>query len=205
VRPRILLVTIAALASLPVTAARIAVSPNVKEVRPGESFGLDILATDVSDLFSFQFDLSFDPALLRATDVREGAFLPSGGTTFFVPGVIDNNAGTITFTTDSLIGAIPGVSGNGAIAEIEFQALAPGSSSVSFSNTILLNSGSSVLDAVAVDGVVNISDAVTPIPEPHSALLLTGGIGVLLALAHRSHRRKRRPAAGHVPREPTVV
>ena len=64
----------------------------------------------------FQFDLSFDPSLISADSVTSGGFLPG-----FNPGMIDNNAGSITDTfyyhTDS--GGNPNP---GSLARITFTA-----------------------------------------------------------------------------------
>src|SRR5580693_6858462 len=54
-------------------------NPNV-----GDTFEVEVDVTGITDLYAFQFDLTFDPTLLSAVSVTEGAFLPSGGTTFFI-------------------------------------------------------------------------------------------------------------------------
>jgi adhesin HecA-like repeat protein len=53
--------------------------------------------------------------VLSATGITEGSFLPSGGSTFLIPGMIDNNAGIIAFNADTLLSAISGVSGSGTL------------------------------------------------------------------------------------------
>jgi hypothetical protein len=112
-----------------------AANPNI-----GDTFEVDVNATGITDLYAFQFDLTFDPTILEADSVTEGAFLPSGGTTFFIPGTIDNVGGDISANADTLIGAISGVTGDGTLAEFDFTALADGTSAISFANNILLDS-----------------------------------------------------------------
>jgi hypothetical protein len=58
----------------------------------GNTFTIPIRITGATDLSSWQFDLAFDPTLVRANSVTEGPFLSSSGTqsTLFVPGFIDN-------------------------------------------------------------------------------------------------------------------
>ncbi len=51
----------------------------------GGTFEVDASATGVSGLYAFQMDLTFDPTVLSAVSVTEGAFPPSGGSTFFLP------------------------------------------------------------------------------------------------------------------------
>src|ERR1051326_2192189 len=78
----------------------VSISPaNVSKVQ-GDVFTLDITIADVSDLFAFQFDIGFAPDILGAINITEGSFLPTGGATFFLAGVIDNVTGVITATAD---------------------------------------------------------------------------------------------------------
>jgi general secretion pathway protein D len=133
----------------------------------GDTFIVDVNVADITDLYAFQFDLSFDPTLLSAVSVAEGAFLPSSGTTFFIPGTIDNVGGTITANADTLIGAIPGVTGDGTLVEVELTALAPGTSALSFGNEILLDSSLNDITAETTfqNGSVTIG-GVSAVPEP---------------------------------------
>ena len=70
-----------------------ATSPSV-----GQTFDVDVNVTGASDLYAYQMDLTFDPTVLSALSVTEGPFLPGGGTTFFIPGTIDNVGGSVTAT-----------------------------------------------------------------------------------------------------------
>src|SRR5437870_1479224 len=98
----------------------VSIQPSTSSVTPGDTLTLDVDVANVTDLFAFQFDLGFSPGVLSALSITEGAFLPGGGTTFFIPGTIDNVGGAITATADSLIGTISGVNGNGTLAAVQF-------------------------------------------------------------------------------------
>jgi hypothetical protein len=52
----------------------------------GGSFAVDVNIAQGSDLYSLQLNLNFNPAVLQATDVFEGTFLPGGGAPFFIAG-----------------------------------------------------------------------------------------------------------------------
>jgi general secretion pathway protein D len=188
-RTLLFLTVFTAIAIIPAHAATIEIAPNPAAAGIGDTFTLDVLANDVTDMFSFQFDLSFDPVLLQASGVTEGPFLATGGAAFFIPGLIDNTAGTISFTADTLIGAIPGVSGSGTIASVEFQALAVGSSPISTGNILLLDSGFGTIDTTPVNGTVNISESSTVIPEPQSVVFLAVGLGALALLNYREQAK----------------
>jgi len=161
--------------SAPVAAADPVVSfttsptPAVK----GTPLGLDVLITGVVDLYAFQFTLSFNPTVLQAGGVGEGPFLATGGTTFFNAGTIDNTAGTITFTAASLLGALPGVNGGGVLTHFDFSVPSVGTSPITFSNVLLLNSQLVEIAAVVNNGVV------TAVPEPAPFLLLAAGLAGL--------------------------
>jgi hypothetical protein len=141
----------------------------------GDTFAVDVDVTGITDLYAFQFDLSFDPTLLSAVSVTEGDFLPSGGTTFFIPGTIDNVGGTVSANADTLIGAIPGVTGDGMLAEFEFTALAVGTSTLSFANEILLDSSLNDItaDTTFENGSVTVDAPISSaVPEPSTLSMM---------------------------------
>lgn len=142
----------------------------------GDLFNVFVEVDSVIDLFAFQFDLNFDPAVLFANSTSEGAFLRSDGdATFFIPGTIDNSSGSITFTSDTLIGAILGISGSGVLANINFHALAEGSSEVSLSNVVLLDSNIMDIQSETLDGTVWTKSG-TAVPEPGILIFLSSGL-----------------------------
>lgn len=165
----------------------LSISPTSMDVLPGDAFSLNVEISDVIDLYAFQFDLTFDPALLAATAVAEGPFLLNGGSTFFIPGVIDNLGGSIVSTADTLLGSVPGVTGSGTLATFSFDALVPGTSPIFLANVFLLDSSLNPIDFSVSDGSVNIVD-VNVVPEPATWLLLGSGIGGFAFVRRRLRR-----------------
>jgi hypothetical protein len=162
-------------------------------VNQGSSFTVDVDIANAADLYDFQLDLTFDPTVLQATSVVEGSFLGAGGATFFLPGTIDNAGGSITFNADTLLTAISGVSGSGALLEFDFTALAPGVSALSIQNLILQDSTGAILDATTTDGSVTVK-ASSKVPEPSSlALCFAGLLSMLLVGLSRNVRTSFRP------------
>jgi len=126
---------------------------------PSQPITLNVTVSGIADLYAFQFDIVVDPGVLSASSVTEGPFLAGAGTTLFIPGTIDNIAGTITSTADTLIGAVAGASGSGTLATTFFTVLdtAPsGASPVTLSNVILLDSNLNDIAATSEQGTVNV-------------------------------------------------
>jgi hypothetical protein len=140
---------------------------------------LSVEISGATDLYGYQFDLGFDPTVLEATSVTEGAFLGTGGPTIFIPGMIDNVGGSITANADILNGAVSGVGGSGDLLNATFQALAAGSSSVQIFNLIALNSFGQGLTETTTGATVTVS--ASGVPEPGTGLLLTIGVAGVLA------------------------
>jgi hypothetical protein len=158
-------------------------------VTVGQSFTVDIEIADVTDLYAFQFTVTFDSLLMTATDVVEGSMLSAVDSTIFLPGVIDNSLGSITFVAATLTGAT-GASGAGTLFSVQFTATGVGDALVG--TLIDVNNGDGLLDSTlaSIDGSLVAQRAVTirsrGVPEPSLALLL--GLGVLHAI------RRIRPA-----------
>lgn len=157
----------------------LSVVPPSTSVSAGDTFALSVFVADVTDLYAYQFDVSFDPGVLSAQDITEGSFLATGGATFFIPGVIDNVAGLISFTANTLLGPDRGVSGSGPLALVAFSAIGTGMSPVDLSGVLLLNSTLADISADVIAGAVDVRDNSGSIPEPATFWLLALGAGWL--------------------------
>lgn len=169
--------------SVPAIADTISIEPSSSIVVPGQSFSVEIRASAVSDLLAFQFDVGFNPGVLSATFIAEGSFLPSGGATLFIPGLIDNATGLISFTGDTLLTSISGVTGSGTLARIQFTAAGSSSSPIALSNVVLLDSTLSVIPVSVVNG------STTVVPEPASWTLLIWIFPLLILVKTRHPSR----------------
>jgi hypothetical protein len=94
------------------------VNPKTVQGKVGDNFVVNVSVSNVTDLYGYEFSLSWNPAILNVTIVTEGPFLRSGGGTYFYPQI---NGGSGRLKVDcGLIGSIPGVSGQGTLAIIQF-------------------------------------------------------------------------------------
>ena len=100
---------------------------------PCNNFDVNITIANATDVYSFQFKLSFDPSILNATDVVLGDFFPPTVTPLKE---INNTAGYLTFSA-SLSSPEPPISGNGTLAIVTFHVEGLGASALTLSETEL--------------------------------------------------------------------
>jgi hypothetical protein len=154
----------------------LSIVPATSSVAQGSNTTLDVNVSDVSDLFAYQFDLTFNPAFVSAISTAEGPSFVSGGG--FVPGTIDNVGGDITFTADTLFGDAS-FTGSGTLAIITMKGLAPGTSSLDFANVILLDPSFDFLPTNLDTGTLTVTSGTVPTPEPGLLALLMVGLSFL--------------------------
>lgn len=152
----------------------------------GDVVTIPISISGTSDLTSWQFDLAFNSAIVKANSVTEGPFMSNFGITLFIPGVIDNVTGLISLNADSYVDLPPDPFGDGVLADIEFTALAPGVSPLTFSN-VFLNLSDGGFDIS--NGQITVTGT-RAVPEPTTLMLLTSGLALLGG--RRLARRRRR-------------
>lgn len=153
----------------------------------GVAFEVDVIATDLVDLYGYEFDLTFGPAVIQSTSVTEGGFLATAGGTFFDPGVTDNVAGSISFVFDTLIGPIPGASGSGVLVRFGFLPVGVGTTTLSLANVLALDSQLNQINVATTDLTIR-PIRTTTVPEPGTCALL------VLALAGFAGSARRRGA-----------
>jgi len=112
----------------PVT--RIGFSPSEKLVHFDSEFSIEIMCTPTQPIKAYEFQLQFDPTYLEALSVSEGDMF-EGYSTFFNPGVINNNDGVITNIYGLIVG-LGNVSDPASLVTVTFHAKSnPGLSTLS--------------------------------------------------------------------------
>ena len=110
---------------------RFSLSTAATQVQVGDTFTVQLKAENISDLAGWQSDITFDPAVLKVNNVSEGSFLKQGGgSTHFLKGTIDNEAGRIADVGSARLSE-GGVSGEGTLLSVTFTAKANGESRLS--------------------------------------------------------------------------
>lgn len=155
----------------------------------GDSITVDVIASDVTDLFAFNLDIGFNPAVLGIATVNAGNFLASGGgltlSGIGLFGFDTSMPGQIQDINDSLLGPVAGVSGSGILATIGFDILAPGISQIAFLDVNAL-AGTEMIDSTGVPiTIMNANIGTITVPEPSTPLLFLSGM--LAAVFRQRH------------------
>jgi hypothetical protein len=170
-----------------------------KTVNVGDVFTIPISIASAQGLTSFQFDLAFNPTIIKAlsfTDIGTNfATVAStgGGSPTGITGFIDNMTGVLSGVADSMSGLTTGagLTPNGVVVDTVFQALAVGVAPLMLSNAFLTDNGVPLSSANGnfelVNGQVN---SQVSVPEPTTLILLS------FALAGWGILRCRRPGGG---------
>lgn len=175
----------AAGSSLP-EAVLVSVQPPTRTVEVGERFTTTVeIASLATPLTAFQFDLAYDPALIRPVGVAVGDFLRAPGRNLVCPPVAYPDVGVIRYACANT-GEGVGRTGDGALAELTFTALISGTSPLALSGLQLAGPG---VPAVAIAAEAQ-GGEVTVIPVSTSA-----GIYLPLVMRGASTRGGTEPLA----------
>ncbi|MDI6858468.1 MAG: cohesin domain-containing protein [Dehalococcoidia bacterium] len=167
----------------------VAVDPATSSIVVGETTDVSIRISDVTNLYSASFHLTFDPAVLEVVDAnlsRDGVQVyagtfpgPSEGPGEIVTNAADNAAGTVDYDF-TLIQPAPPASGSGVLAVIRFQAKATGTSALSITSALLWDPQNEPIAAETSGGSVEVAAAPTstatpapPTPTPTGAATAT--------------------------------
>jgi hypothetical protein len=165
--------------------AVVSLQPASSTISTGDTATVDVDISGASDLYAYQFDVLFGAATVSNASEMEGSFLAGGGTTFFIPGTVDNVGGSVTETANTLIGAISGVDGGGTLVVLQFTGLAPGTTSIDLANVILLDSNFNSIDFTTENASLTVQGGGVPASEPSDLLLLGMGLIMLAGFARR--------------------
>jgi len=134
------------------------VSPSSANVRVNQTFEVSINVSGVSDLYGWEFKLSWNTSLLELANITQGSFLNSSKDTYFVPKNMSTDGYLLAGCTS--LRNVAGVSGNGTLATVEFRAKALGSCTLNLHDTKLVNSAKQLLEHSEIDGTVTASGCV---------------------------------------------
>lgn len=123
---------------------------------PGSSIIINVTVADVTDLFTWQVKIFFNPSVLSCTNATVPPDNVFAGRTIFFPGTaIDNGEGSVKFGATIVIGSA--FTGSGVLCQIGFDVLSIGRTGLNFSlpygeDTFLLNSDLSAIPSIVNNG-----------------------------------------------------
>jgi len=101
-----------------------AVSPAEASLKVGETANVSVVLLNVQDLIGMEMVVSYDPALLEATDVSPGPLLTLDGAAVGAERSLESGRARAKFTRAT------GASGSGMVATLTFRALRQGAGAV---------------------------------------------------------------------------
>jgi hypothetical protein len=146
--------------------------PKTSAWLPSTVFNITVSIADVSELYGWQFNLTFNSAVLEALEFYEGPFLKQaalaqGGDTYELPTTLNNTAGWVFAGRAFSSPLDDGASGSGILAYVTFNATAEGTSSLQFY-------------APGTDTFLNTMNPDTQLPERISFTPVDGSVNVAL-------------------------
>src|SRR5262245_41334571 len=121
---------------------KLAASP--AEVSVGGKFTVAVSIENAADAGAATFAITFNPKALKLVSAQDGGFLGQGGQPSSLSPKIDNDNGTGAVSLTRPAGS-PGVSGSGILTNLQFEALAPGAVSISFSQASIADASQTPL------------------------------------------------------------
>ena len=125
------------------------VEPQTTSKLMDQDFAVNISISNVTDLFAWQFKLTWNTTILNLLNITEGSFPKSGGTTIWNPEI--NSTIGYVFAVCSLTGNET-TSGKGVLATAYFYVKGNGSCDLDLSEIKLYNSAETQITNRIVDG-----------------------------------------------------
>ena len=148
----------------------------------GDHFTVNVSISDVSNLYGYELKIYYNSTLLNGTRVTEGSFLRSGGSTFWDPVNFTDHYNLtegVLYIADLLTANVPGMSGGGVLATIEFKSIALGSCVLHLEDVKLSDPTPSQISHVDSDGAVTVVPELAPVAL-FLALIIASLFGILL-------------------------
>ena len=140
----------------------VSVSPQTITASAGDTFTVDIVVDSAGgDVYGAQYELYFDNTILNATSQVQGTFLGQDGesTNVFV-NTIDNTLSKIVYS-EARMGSPAGVTGSGVLASITFKTIKSGTSALTLSYVMVMDSNSEEIVTTVNSGTCMIGDVMS--------------------------------------------
>ena len=126
----------------PASAATSGVSLTAATAPDNSTLVLEVRANSVTDLYGVAFNLRYPNTVLRYARATQGNFLTGASLQ-----IVEGTAGTLIVGLSKL-GTAAGTSGSGVLLTLEFQSVAAGDGTFSFTNNTAINSAAQTLSGL---------------------------------------------------------
>ena len=177
--------------------AHVYLSPSLvsaDSIESGDTFEINIQVENVTNLWSWGLNLSWNPDVLEMVgDPVEGSFLSQGGSTLFITAPVDDDNGSIPSISCNLL-SYSGTNGSGLLATVEFQVINNGSSNITIDWLELYSNdeGDSIAIPASLRGSAFNSTSPDDVPLFDSPIILIVAlvtIGVLIVMIKQNFKK----------------
>lgn len=154
----------------------------------GDSFTVNVSVNNVTNLYSYDFELYYNSTVINGTQIIQGSFLGSGAF-FHVVNFTDHYTPTQGFASVfcALVTNVSGVTGSGVLATIKFKSLALANSTIlHLTDVELLDPHLNLIPHGNVDGTIKVISEFTSL----AAVLILIAVSLLGVLVGKQARCK---------------
>ncbi len=142
-------------ASAPPGSAIVSFDPPTLDQAVGSTFTVNVNLTGGQNVFSVPVQVLYNPRVLQLLNVSNGTLLSQDGQTVALVNRDDSMAGILQLTASRPPGA-NGISGDGSVFTLTFQARAPGQSTLSINRAVLKNANMQSTPASGSQAIVTV-------------------------------------------------
>jgi hypothetical protein len=133
----------------------VSIDPPSRNGVVGVTTTTDVRVEDVTDLYGFEFQITFDQTVVEGVDIEPGGFLSPD---WILEKTVDNGSGIIAYAMSQMSPSEP-QSGEGALATITWRGKAEGTSPIQFTYVLLGAPGGIPIAATTQDGEIVVGEA----------------------------------------------
>jgi len=142
-------------ASAPMGSAIVSFDPATIDQPAGSTFTVNVNLTGGQNVFSVPLQITYNPRVLQVLNVSNGTLLSQDGQTVALVNRDDSMAGILQVTASRPPGTA-GISGDGSVFTLTFQARAPGQSTLSINRAALKNASMQSTPATGSQAIVTV-------------------------------------------------
>ncbi len=144
-----------AAASAPMGSAIVSFDPATIDQAVGSTFTVNVNLAGGQNVFSVPLQITYNPRVLQVLNVSNGTLLAQDGQTVALVNRDDSLTGILQVTASRPPGT-PGISGDGSVFTLTFQARAPGQSTLSINRAMLKNASMQTTPASGSQAIITV-------------------------------------------------